>query len=52
MKYSDFTITEQLGEGGNAIVYLAKDPSHVKFAIKKLINKSAEKNNVLSMRYL
>ena len=43
MKYNDFSIIEQLGEGGNAIVHLVENPLHFKCAIKKLINKSAEK---------
>ena len=43
MKYNDFSIIEQLGKGGNAIVYLVEDPTQCKYAIKKLENKSAEK---------
>ena len=43
MKYDDFTILEKLGEGGNATVHLGETPSHFKYAIKKLINKTPEK---------
>ena len=41
MKYSDYKIIKQLGEGGNAIVELVEDPDHNRVALKKLKDNSS-----------
>lgn len=36
MTYNDFKVLRKLGKGGNAIVQVVEDPSHVEYALKKL----------------